>query len=415
MQYNYLLIRVFAPIINLFVFIVNLFIRRDTEIALFGAWMGKKYADNTRYLYQYLQKNIEKYNLKKIIWVTRSESTFKLLTNMGLEVYMMHSYKSFYYHIKAGVHVVCNINFPVKGYSGDIMGQLSGCAIKINTWHGIPIKAGKTTGDNSKKAGLLGTIKHSLRGSKVFQKVFTPGHWDKAYYLSTGPEGTRRSSVFCGVGESQFIESGYPRDCKTDLLLDNEKNVIFSFEHYSKVFLFLPTFREKGQVPHPLEDNSLRQFIRDNDILWVEKPHAATKVFKKEDNSSNILYLDSDFDINVILDEVDLVITDYSSVCYDAMAYNTPVVYYAPDIQFYMCNERGFLCDYKSMVKDFLATTIPELQEFLDDFLNDKEFIKRLNDQITIEKNTTLNKQALSCEEIVSIINNYTGAFKTKQ
>ena len=39
MKLNYLLIRAFAPLINLLVFIANLFIRRDKKVLLFGSWM----------------------------------------------------------------------------------------------------------------------------------------------------------------------------------------------------------------------------------------------------------------------------------------------------------------------------------------------------------------------------------------
>ena len=221
----YLFIRIFAPVINIIVEFIGLIIQRENKIVLMGAWMGDKFADNTRYLYEYLQQNKKEYEIKKLIWVTRDKKTYENMHLKGYEVYMMHDSKSFYYHLKAGVHIVCNLSFPVKGYAGDIMGQLSGRAIKINTWHGISMKAGNSTGENQKRQGLLGRVKFYLRKNKTFYGFFSPGHWDKAFYLSSGDEATQRVSKFCGILTKQFIECGYPRNCKEITVHKNEKDI----------------------------------------------------------------------------------------------------------------------------------------------------------------------------------------------
>ena len=412
MRYGYILVRILAPVINLLTDIVNLFIPRNPRIVLIGAWMGEKFADNARFLFQYLQENKEKYGLKKVIWVTRDFETLNLLNGMGYEVYWMLSLNSIYYHFRAGIHIVCNINFPVKGHSGDIMGQLSGRALKINAWHGIPLKAGKTTGENIKNEGLKGTFKYKLRKNRLFMSLFTPGHWDKAYYLSTGTEATKRCAVFCGVDESQFIESGYPRDCARKYLLESEKEIIKKFSAYQKVILYVPTFREKGQVPHPLVEKDLRDFLKQENILWVEKPHALTKnVVVTGEEKSDALFLDSKFDINVILPDIDLLVTDYSSVCYDAMAHDKPVLYYAPDIPFYTEKERGFLCNYQDMVGEYIATDVTGLIKYLGLFLNSDEFLRRLIRKSYIEKQKIFDQQSTSLEEIISVIMKKTGGF----
>lgn len=413
MKYGYIFVRAFAPLINFATDIVNIFIWRDKRVVLFGAWMGDKYADNTRFLFQYLQDNKERYDIKKMVWVTRNQEVIRLLNEKGYKAYEMHSINSIYYHFKAGIHVVCNINFPVKGYAGDIMGQFSGHAIKINTWHGIPLKAGKTTGENAKKRGVSGKIKYALRKSTLVTSLFTPGHWDKAYYLSTGVECTRRCSAFCGIKESQFIEAGYPRDCGIVSLLEDERLIISQFDFYKKIFLYVPTFRETSQVPHPLSEKTLRDFLIENHVLWVEKPHAAMgDSLMPVDKDDNVLYLNSRFDINVLLDKVDLIITDYSSVCYDAMAYDKPVLFYSPDVDYYARMERGFLCNYLEAVSGFMTTTIDGLIEQLGLFLNDDAFKQNMTRKIPLVKSKLLDKQSKTCGEILSIISERTGGFR---
>lgn len=393
------LLRGLAPLINILTDAINIFIRRDKRILLCGAWMGERFADNSRFLFQYLFQNQEQYGIQKIVWVTRNINVYELLTKLGYEVYMMHSLKSIYYHLKAGTYIVCNLGFGVKGYYGDTMGHLAGHAIKINTWHGIPIKAGKSTSDNIKMNGLKSKIIYTLRTSQLFCSIFTPGHWDKAFYLSTGHKCTQRCSAFLNVDKKYFIEIGYPRDCITqEHLTEKESKILSYISTFEKTLLYVPTFREHGTVSHPLENLTFNQFIEDSGYLWIEKSHPAMDEYtNKEKNARHILYLESDFDINVILSKITLLITDYSSVCFDAIAYNKPVLYYASDYKYYLCKERGFLCDYKSFAGKNLSTTIEELKEQIIKYFEDNDYKK-----YTLQQTMALKKEMfdyLDCSE----------------
>lgn len=413
---TYIFMRAFAPLINIFTIFVNLFIRRDKEIILFGSWMGDKFTDNPRFLFQYLYEHIEEYNIKKIIWVTRNKAVYNMLRDAQYEVYMMHSIKSIYYHFKAGVHMICNISFPVKGYAGDIMGQFSGNAIKINMFHGVAIKAGKSTGENSKKQGIIGKIRYVLRNSNIFNSIFTVGYWNKAYQLSTGEECTRRDSIFCGVDPNLFIESGYPRNCKPIKLMPQEQEIVDYIREHNKVILYVPTFREHGEVPHPLSDEKLLLYIVEKGYLWVEKPHPAAKnTVRIEGFNNNVLYLDSSFDINVVLPEISILISDYSSVSYDAIAFDKPVLYYAPDYKYYLTSERGFLCDYLSLIAGFEATSVEELINKLEKAFFDPEYRNKLIEKSKDEKKFVLNANKEDCGQIIDSISERLGILQKKQ
>lgn len=393
---NAVLFRGLAPLINLLTDTINVFIKRDKKVILCGAWMGEKFADNSRFLYQHLLINREKYGIKKIIWVTRSIKIYTILNELGYEVYMMHSLKSGYYHFKAGIYIICNMGFNVKGYKGDTMGHLAGHAIKINTWHGIPIKAGKSTNDNKKNTSIKSQILYKIRTNSLFCSIFTPGHWDKAFYLSTGSECTRRCSIFTGVDKNNFIETGYPRDCITqDYLMDKEINIISRIESFEKVLLYVPTFREHSELSYPLENIEFKQFIERNGYLWIEKSHPAMDLFMGDTgNAECFLHLESDFDINVIMPKITVLITDYSSVCFDAIAYGKPVLYYAPDYEYYLHEERGFLCDYKEFTGKNLSFTIDELRKQILDFFSDSKF-----EQYTLQRIAVAKSELFDCSQ----------------
>lgn len=413
MKYAYILVRLFAPLINLFTLFVNCFIWRDKRVMLFGAWMGDKFTDNPRFLFQYLNDHKEEYDIKKLVWVTRNENVYKKLKLEGYDVYMMHSFKSFYYHFRAGVHFICNIEFPKKGYAGDIMGQLSGHAIKINLFHGVGIKAGKSTGAINIQRGLTGKLRYVLRNSKLFCAVFTPGHWNRAYILSTSEECTKRDSIFCGVNEKWFIEAGYPRDCKAIKLFPDEQQVVERIRKARVSILYVPTFRDNGEVPHPLSEECLRKYIVTHGYLWIEKPHpASVKSVKVSGIDDKVLYLDNSFDISVVLPEIDILISDYSSVTYDAMAFNKPVLYYAPDYQHYLINERGFLCDYKKLVDGFEAVNVQELVHKLDLAINDAEFKQALKRKLNYERVFVLTYNKENIGDIVAAFRERLGIFQ---
>ena len=414
-KYTYILVRAFAPLINLFTLLVNLFIWRDKKVVLFGAWMGDKFTDNPRFLFQYLNDHKGNYEVKKLVWVTRNSAVCEKLKNEGYEVYMMHSPKSFYYHFKAGVHVICNISFPVKNYDGDIMGHLSGHALKINTFHGVGLKAGKSTGDNNKQHGLVGNIRYELRNSRLFCAIFTPGHWDKAYILSTSKECSRRDAIFLGVDEKWFIESGYPRASRINRLFQEEKNAIDRIRSSKKSILYVPTFRDKGDIPHPLTDEILRKYLTEHGYLWVEKPHPAARgMVKVSGIEENVLYLDSSFDINVVLPEISILVSDYSSVTYDALSVGKPVLYYAPDYRHYLVNERGFLCDYKELTAGFVSENVEGLVHLLTLAFNDSDYQAKLEQKIRKEQKLVLCDNREDCGEIIDKIDERLHVFNRK-
>ena len=110
---------------NIITALITIFIRRDKNTMLMGSWYGRRFGGNTRYLFQYLSENKEKYGLKKVIWVTREDTIYSELKKMGYNVYMMKSKESIYYHFKAGIHAL-NVNISTststsKTVNGDIM------------------------------------------------------------------------------------------------------------------------------------------------------------------------------------------------------------------------------------------------------------------------------------------------------
>ena len=75
---KYGLFFIVRKIIYILTLLITIFIKRDPNLLVFGAWFGQKYSDNSKYLFEYLVGNHKEY---KIVWVTKSDEVIKLITD----------------------------------------------------------------------------------------------------------------------------------------------------------------------------------------------------------------------------------------------------------------------------------------------------------------------------------------------
>ncbi len=85
---------------NTLIKIVQFLIFKDEKMVIVGGWRGKRYADNSRYLFEYLNQHKTELNLSKVIWITENTEISQELKSRNLEVYKKKSLKSIYYHFK---------------------------------------------------------------------------------------------------------------------------------------------------------------------------------------------------------------------------------------------------------------------------------------------------------------------------
>ncbi len=364
-------------ILNLLGYIKNLFYKRDKSIVLFGAWFGKKFADNSRYLFQYLSENKKTLNLTHVVFVTRNEELLKELREMGYEAFSMDSEESIYFHKKAYYHIICNTVVAGNGLDSDMLSLYSCGAKRINLWHGLGGIKGVNFASkehlNFKKAHpFLCGVKEFLHSLKIY-RVFAmlPGGWGECFYLSTTPFETEIMKKYFHLKDKYFINSGYPRNDISYPLLESEKQIIEKLKTKSKVFLYMPTFRNNIEnFISPLTKEVI-SYLEENNILWVEKKHSADKTNILSDVKSDaVLSLPDSFDATLLLPHIDLLLTDYSSVSWDALYHSKPVIFYTPDYDYYINSDRGFVLSPEEFLIGKKAENPQELLEILKESNN---------------------------------------------
>ena len=214
-----------------------------------------------------------------------------------------------------------------------------------------------------------------------------------------------------GMNVDRVIATGVPR---TDIFFDEAYKREIRAKIFStypmlkdkKVILFAPTFRgsskKEGNYPHYRFDYKkiFESFGDEYRIIIKHHPHVNNKPVIENEYKDRVIDLSKNEELNELLFVTDILITDYSSVIFEAALLDIPMLFYAFDLDEYI-SRRGFYCEYISfipgklvenmdeiidalMVGDFEADKIIEFKKDFFDDLDGKsgkrasEFIKRL-------------------------------------
>ena len=163
-----------------------------------------------------------------------------------------------------------------------------------------------------------------------------------------------------GIPDSCILPSGVPR---TDIFCDSgykEKTRAAFFEKYpqlknKKIILFAPTFRGKGQMSayYPTDKfnpNEICSALGDEYAIIIKlHPFCKEKYSIEEKYKDQIIDLSNADELNDLLFVTDLLITDYSSVVFEASLLDIPMLFYAFDLDEYIEN-RDFYYDFKEFI-----------------------------------------------------------------
>lgn len=219
--------------------------------------------------------------------------------------------------------------------------------INIDLWHGVPLKTMRLMDKNEK--------------NKSFLK-------NTDYLASNNDFNSTILNACFGLSTENYIQIGNPRN---DLLINSDglKNLstLFGngFENKKKIFVF-PTYRSRkiaddGEYNYEnffgfdrFEYKSFNEFLESQNIVVFIKlhPNDEEKVLNKIEKNSveNIKVItgkilkDNNIDLYEILNSCDLLITDYSSIYFDFLILDRPIIFNPVDLNTYR-KKRGFLLE----------------------------------------------------------------------
>lgn len=223
--------------------------------------------------------------------------------------------------------------------------------VLVNLWHGSGIKAHDYFNHEMNE-------KHAKKLSNFFDKVdlMCVHSLDDRFKLSAQLHFDMRKSYVTGQPRQDCIKiaSGY---ANLQRLFGN------SILQYEKIILYVPSFRanmssHSGKIYsenifrlEDYDDNELRHFLEINHAALIYKLHpveqTAFKGRKYDINDrcyelTDEMLFEAQLQYTEVLNAVDIMVSDYSSIVFDFLLLNRPIVYLIPDYEEY-ASERGFV------------------------------------------------------------------------
>ncbi len=311
-------------------------IPKDEQLWVFGADGGNRFADNSKYLFLYAANEREAI---RPVWLTNNPETRDQLRRAGYESYLDTSLRGLYLTVRA------RYAFVVLGRA-DIAWWMSGATTVVNLWHGCPLKR-------------IGSDIQGQEFSREGKFIFDIR--DSAFDRFVTTADSLRS-IFAGTYNLDLrdvLALGYPRNdvLKQDVAgatVGVDEEIIEMVEERAEegpVIAYMPTYRSGFGMGHgggegpPIDPEALESMLAPHDATFLLKLHPHEQDAIDAGDEDRIVELPAEFDIYPVLSAVDVLVTDYSSVYFDYLHVDNPVVFYPYDLDAY--RERpGFYFDY---------------------------------------------------------------------
>ena len=270
---------------------------------------------------------------KNVTLVTDNNLAYNAFKDLGYQVEWLGSWKSFF--------CIASSNWIIQDQANhtEYFDVFSKKQKTLQMWHGIPLKK------------------------------LSPQHNITYDLLLSTSSFVSKSSLASLFLHHEMVNSGYPRNdlftvsaIKNEYLLTDQLTISWVQQgklESKKILVYMPTHREydvgidaPGIKILPLEWSALDQDLSAIDALLVLKLHPVVEAhYQKlitEYALKSVKVYPSKQDIYPLLRDSDLLITDYSSVYFDYLLLNKPIVFYCYDFDQYADNKDGWTYPFEA-------------------------------------------------------------------
>ncbi|MBC7119216.1 MAG: CDP-glycerol glycerophosphotransferase family protein [Methanobacteriaceae archaeon] len=307
--------------------IINRIIPKRQDLVVFNSALD--FTDNSMALFEYMDSLDEDFEL---VWIVKNPRD-----DLNIKQYKLNNLKALFKTFRAGYIISTH---------GNLLDVRVPSQVFVNVWHGMPLKA----------------MGYAIKDADEH----LPSFKDSNYYLIATSIIMRNALAACfNQDPRRIFITGQPRNDK--LFKGCQKKILeilkINPSEYNKIILFAPTFRKSDfrddgrliSCKFNLQDfdiSHFQEFLRDHGILCLVKFHPleekeATGYFKGAENIKLIntrILQENLIDIYDILGCVDILITDYSSIYFDFLLLDRPIIFIVSDLEEYR-ERRGFILE----------------------------------------------------------------------
>lgn len=368
-------------------------IPKKKNLWIFSGFMRKNYMDNTKYLYEYIVKNHPEI---KVLWITSSKEILNRLKEKGLPVAKTNTLMGIFSTIRA--EIAFSDHFRMSDYK-NIYGYNARTKF-VNLWHGVGLKDMRPVNGKLKNTTITGVKlsndiiiskedKLSEKIKKIFKYPFVAPFREmfEKYFMIVcpGQQFIDYSATPWHIPQKAHFLCGYPRTVhlKEDLSVQNRPKIIYA-----------PTYRWKKEHENELVQNFLDSVDDINNLLesvdgtfvlrlhphtWRNYENSIIPVMSKYPRFS----ISKEKDIYKELAEYSLMITDYSSIAYDFLITQKPIIFLAFDYKSCCTEDYNFQMDYKQYCPGDITYSWLETIEAIKKSIENPHYNRELREKIS--------------------------------
>lgn len=335
------------------------------NIVLYESFFGRGMICNPYAIFLQLLQN-PAYKRLKHVWVLDNIENHSVLleeySGYSNVIFVQRESKQYLKYLCSAKYLINNVTFP--SYFAKKPGQ-----IYLNTWHGIPMKhvGYDVPQGNIDVSNIVRNFLHTDYLSAA--NSFMVDNYNNAFKMRE-------------IYKGGIIEEGYPR---LDLLNHFSREEVYlqlqkigvEIEPSKKIILFAPTWRgisysDANANIDIYKDfkHQLEKLIDTNNYQILIKVHQRVFELAREELTDGF-FIPATIDANVVLGVTDILISDFSSIYFDFLATERPVLFYIEDLEQYQ-QQRGMyfkLDDLPGPYTDSLST--------LSDWINRIDDVKK--------------------------------------
>jgi len=323
------------------------------------------FSGNVKYMYSHLRANEEVSDMR-LVFLSESKDHVRYLNTNGIDAVYYPSLKAIYILLATkflfveGNEWVNNLKFHFLLRSK-----------KIQLWHGTGIKS-------------IGKSKKRIKNQDLKKRL---------YLKAVGDQNRVNYSIACFTSHYQLKLRGDAFNADYKFVNGQPRNDVLDGEIYNgiekvgadgslidelarnfsnhKIIGYMPTWRKEdfnSSIINAIEFNNLNSYLADNNMVMVVKFHSKHFENLEVGTYSNIVEYEKYKDVYPLFSQLDLLITDYSSIYTDYLLLRKPIIFFPYDYDKYVNKERDLQVDYVSTSPGPICYDYKQLISQLDNF-----------------------------------------------
>jgi CDP-glycerol glycerophosphotransferase len=347
---------------------VSLLVPKSRHVWIIGSWDGHRFADNSKWLFLWYHADPSRLDGNTLTWISRSRTIVQRLQQHGLPVQYLWSARGLWLSLRAGVHIFDSDSRGTAPWSARH-------AFSVNLFHGIALKhIGRDI--QSGRSPILRANQGS-RLERIALSFLCP--WFTEQYSAVTASSLANAEVMQSAFRSEHPPwvTGLPRNDVLGMSMSDFKCSFFPFEHLpakadERTVLYMPTFRDHERTSRkiPIPWQQLQDLLEATGSRLVLRLHSLDAAAVPDLATYSRIQLDRpDNDPYPLLRNADVLISDYSSVMFDFLIVDRPVILYCYDEEQYTSHARGLYYSLRDVAPGSIAGDASALMVQLADVL----------------------------------------------